>query len=63
MENAQFNTMLCKGTMNFLDERKKGGKPLARVPATLPGFFGGGHRAKPIQDTTIAAEVKKKITK
>jgi hypothetical protein len=40
---------------------KNGGKPLARVPATLPGFFGGGHRAKPIQDTTIAAAVNKKM--
>jgi hypothetical protein len=38
MENAQFNTMLCKGTMNFTDEEKKmagnrwrGFSPFARI--------------------------------
>jgi hypothetical protein len=32
IENAQFNTMVCKESMNFLEERKKTGKPLARIP-------------------------------
>jgi hypothetical protein len=45
VENAQFNTMVCKGNMNFSlgrkNERKNGGKPLARLPATMPGLFWG----------------------
>jgi hypothetical protein len=57
MENAQFNTMVCKESVNLTPGRKNGGKPLARVPATLPGFFGGGHRAKRVYCTTTLAAV------
>jgi hypothetical protein len=48
VENAQFITMLCKGEMNFVCREKKWRETAGAVPATMPGFFGGGLRAKPI---------------
>jgi hypothetical protein len=52
IENAQFNTMLCKGKMNLQDEKKKMAETAGAVPATLPGIFGGRARAKSIHPTT-----------
>src|SRR5271170_1396136 len=46
MENAQFNTMLCKGKMNFTWRRKIWREPAGAGSRHLPGFFGGGHRAE-----------------
>jgi hypothetical protein len=45
IENAQFNTMVCKETVNLTREQKNG-KPLARIPTSCPVLFGGGRRAK-----------------
>src|ERR1022692_909717 len=42
MENAQFNTTLCKGKMNFMQKRKNGGTPLARLPPLCPDSSGEG---------------------
>jgi len=42
MENAQFNTMLCKGKMNFARGRKNGGEPRARFPPRRPESSGEG---------------------
>jgi hypothetical protein len=41
MENAQFNTMLCKGRMNFARGEKKMAETAGAVPATMPGPFRG----------------------
>jgi hypothetical protein len=40
IENAQFNTMLCKGKMNFALEKENGGIANA-APATMPGACWG----------------------
>ena len=39
IENAQSNTMLCKGNMNFAWGRKNGRETTGVVPATMPGPF------------------------
>src|ERR1700730_8038221 len=54
--------MLCKGTMNFTRGKKKWRETAGAASRHVPGFFGGGHRAKPIQCTTTLAAVKKKIS-
>src|ERR1017187_2523312 len=59
-ENAQFNTMVCKESVNFARGEKKWRETAGAVPATMPGPFGGGRRAKPIQCTTTRAALKKK---
>jgi hypothetical protein len=41
IENAQFNTMLCKEKMNFARWRKKWRATAGAVPATMPGPFMG----------------------
>src|SRR5580698_6088119 len=58
IENAQFNTMLCKGKMNFrggavngtvssISQGKRKWREIANaVPATCPVRVGGGPRAK-----------------
>ncbi len=46
----------------MLLEAKKWQAPLARPPATVPGFFGGGPGQKPIHFTTTFAGVNRKGT-
>jgi hypothetical protein len=42
IENAQFNTMLCKGKMNFaLEKEKENGGIAKAAPATMPGACWG----------------------
>jgi hypothetical protein len=65
VENAQFNTMVCKGNMNFTPQQKNGQKKW-REPAGAASrhyartLLGGGPRAKPIQCTTTLAAFNKK---
>jgi hypothetical protein len=40
--------MLCKGKMNFMIRKKKWRETAGAASRHVPGFFGGGHRAKPI---------------
>lgn len=44
-ENAQFNTMVCKESVNLTGERKKA-EAAGAVPLQCPVLFGGGRRAK-----------------
>jgi hypothetical protein len=60
MENAQFNTTLCKGKMNFTWQRKKWRDTAGAAPATMPGFFGGRARAKTDLLYHNAGQVNKK---
>jgi hypothetical protein len=43
--NAQFNTMVCKESVNLTRARKKR-ELLAQFPLLCPVLFGGGRRAK-----------------
>jgi hypothetical protein len=48
--------------MNFTRSAKKWRETAGAASRHVPGFFGGGHRAKRIYCTTTLAFVKKKIT-
>jgi hypothetical protein len=62
-KNAQFNTMLCKGKMNFVfAKRKMAGNRWRGFPPLCPAHVGGGPRAKSIQCITTLAAVYKKMT-
>src|SRR5580700_507848 len=41
VENAQFNTMVCKGNMNFTRWEKKWRKPAGAASRHMPGLFWG----------------------
>lgn len=58
----QFNTMVCKGNMNFHLEAKKGGKPLARFPPLMPGpFLGEGSGQNRDYSNTTPGKLRKGI--
>jgi hypothetical protein len=64
VENAQFNTTVCKGNMNFTSHEKNEKKWQETAGAASRHYartlLGGGPRAKPIQCTTTPAAFNKK---
>lgn len=60
----QFNTMVCKGCMNFHVGAKKGGKPLARFPPLMPGpFLGEGSGQNRDYSITTPGKLRKSALK
>jgi hypothetical protein len=59
-KKAQSNTLVCKEKMNLTGETEKMAGTAGAVPATMPGFFGGGPGQKPNYSTTTFATVNRK---
>src|SRR5271165_3724930 len=60
-ENAQFNTMVCKESVNLTGERKKAGSR-ERGPALVPGlFWGEGAGQNAIECITCESKLRKRV--